>query len=1109
MALQRILSVTLCLAFLSACTKENPMDYLNKSDAKNKPLVSLTEEYLYSSAMQNASRTSSDALPFSSGDNKRVKLQWTETSLQIMETEKDARFKANKANDKLVLEIPVEHVDYKCDSDKYGECTNTEVEDTDKNWDQKNSFKVKLAEAKSGGLDLLPIAISQTVGEDCYNEISSQVLGFEITDTALNFQIRRNYTKKVNCMGLYEEVGDASVTGVFHYSLVKVNTVLSKDFKTITYPKLDENTFGFFSTEKKVLEIDNNTTEAGKTLIMNHWNPDRSEIVYYLSDEFNKPENQMVKDLTKQTVESLNQSLAQTGVKFRINLKEPAGKIPGDIRNSMIVLVEDPVAARVIGYGPQTEDPVTGEIISARTIMFLGTIKKTIKSTYEKILHAKKQDLLKVLADAKAKEEPTPDVAEENGGLVIEEGVLGGQARKKNLSGFTIGGMLKTKSEKIKSSYAQKISKIKKPKGVYTQPISSIVKNQIVRDFTKGATENVNREFISMDRKNQLKYMLESKNCAFSPSEAMIGTGISPALKNKFAANAKHWEFLTESEKQAVIDIILPEVWVPTLIHELGHNLGLRHNFQASEDKLNYFSNSELGQLKIDHQLPFSSVMDYGNDLQALPVLGKYDVAALKFGYLRTVETTEGNVIPVPESLNQLAATNKNLALKEYGYCTDEHTGVNAGCKRFDEGSSNLEITTNLIRDYYNDYTLRNFRRGKENMSLYDDPTYAARINSTFSDIRSMFETYERLKYRFQIPNDSPVWEEIDFLKDIKQATILGGQFFAQVLLTPDVKCAVVSDKNPSEIIGLYSLSFLGESEAMSCDKVELNPGFTVVGQGGKFINSKKDPDSENAYMDQIDVRGIWIDKMLAAKSLFNRQTGNSSFDKESDNYMDIPELQNLLVKTVLTLEMNEVSGPVELTLTTGEKIEVEAPYDVLEDHVIDKPIHPVIAEYLGVPYKERYLQETIGKIVAKEMVNGLGRESTGAAFSEALKVTRFEKPFVPSDGQTLKDLLNIDLGADVFYASQDNILATQAIQGIQISTLLGGIPEQKLAEIIKAREAGATEAPVDPTGDADAAALVRPAWKLPLDTVKQFAAGLIQSPENLEAILRYLPGNN
>ncbi|MCA9543919.1 MAG: hypothetical protein KC613_05995, partial [Myxococcales bacterium] len=101
---------------------------------------------------------------------------------------------------------------------------------------------------------------------------------------------------------------------------------------------------------------------------------------------------------------------------------------------------------------------------------------------------------------------------------------------------------------------------------------------------------------------------------------------------------------------------------------EVGHTLGLRHNFQGSYDSLNYpdaywrmreenlteaqtladiYRLSNQTEAQIDgqmKQLQYSSIMDYGfgwaNDLAGV---GKYDHAAMVFGYTSDVYRAEGS----------------------------------------------------------------------------------------------------------------------------------------------------------------------------------------------------------------------------------------------------------------------------------------------------------------------------------------------------------------------------------------------------------------------------------------------------------------------------------
>lgn len=99
-------------------------------------------------------------------------------------------------------------------------------------------------------------------------------------------------------------------------------------------------------------------------------------------------------------------------------------------------------------------------------------------------------------------------------------------------------------------------------------------------------------------------------------------------------------------------------IYEGTQLHEVGHTLGLRHNFEASTDTLNY--HKEYWGLKLDasgeianpwqrdtlaqsmgkiREKQLASVMDYTAKFNGRWAgLGHYDVAAIKFGYGDLVE---------------------------------------------------------------------------------------------------------------------------------------------------------------------------------------------------------------------------------------------------------------------------------------------------------------------------------------------------------------------------------------------------------------------------------------------------------------------------------------
>jgi hypothetical protein len=135
--------------------------------------------------------------------------------------------------------------------------------------------------------------------------------------------------------------------------------------------------------------------------------------------------------------------------------------------------------------------------------------------------------------------------------------------------------------------------------------------------------------------------------------------------------------------------------------HELGHVLGLRHNFAGSSQG-NLTSKQTMalltkliqGEAIDDTKQPSTSIMDYLINTERLFMTrpGPYDVAAIQWAYL-----SQGNTTPRPT----------------YRYCTDEDTndmelnadqGTMADCQRFDYGSDPLLSVINELEWAINGY---------------------------------------------------------------------------------------------------------------------------------------------------------------------------------------------------------------------------------------------------------------------------------------------------------------------------------------------------------------------------------------------------------------------
>lgn len=1010
----------LSVAMLAGCTKKVAYDYENKDDVHAKSEIDTKSEYLYVASTANSTRTSDVARPYWQGEEKLIKFQFAEKSLQVLELDRETRFSDNATNNKLVLEVPVEHIQFKCAEDKHGDCTNVETKDADLKWSSRSQFKPDFNSVKVTETNALPIELENLFTGNCYRETGSKLLGYEITSDKINFQIERTFSAGIDCLSQLNKLSDLTFSQVYHYSFVKLKSIATPDFKAINYPDTDEGTFGFFTTEYIKMDVDNNSSEKDKTVLMNHWSPKRKIIDYYLDAGFSKTENKALRKATQLAFDRVNAGLEEAQVDLRLKLHDNSGQVPGDITNSMIVLVEDPSAASVLGYGPTVANPLTGEILSGRVVMYKGILETYIKYTYNDLRRHK-------LAEGKQKALP----------MTVGKGIFLAPLSTPAVSQSQAAQQVEAKAKLIKNGSPFVGKNIK--------AIEETVKNYIKHSNVK---------------QNDAIYSA-SKHCLYMPEALGIDSKLSSGVSEIVGDDLRPWEELSSSEKKRIMDIILPATWVSVLIHELGHNLGLRHNFAGSEDKDNFYSLEEAAAKHMEFSSPYSSVMEYGsNELDNLTSFGKYDMAALRYGYNREVEVSGAQIVKLETSIEDLLAKNPSLQLRNYMFCTDEHVGANAGCKRFDAGTTYLEIAQQLISSYESKYYLRNFRNQRLHFSMLGDLNYAGAIDYTFDNLRTFFEVRERIKHMYNLPDNAPEWESIPFLKDLNDATKLSARFFMGVLTMPDATCAVAKAAAPNQIIAVETLSNLSKSAA-TCDEVELNPAYVVVGSYGKSFQSKKSRFATNSYLDQIDVRGIWPDKVLAARYLFGRKLGTYTFDRDTDNYTDILELQKEIAQMSKNLVLNQSVAEVTIRDLSGLPLVTgTVPVDTLRSNIIPEALAPQIARALGVPEKDSLFAQTFMKTIASQMQSTLTSVSSGRAIADMFKVHK-TNIVNPVNAVITEDTVSLNIGDQKYIANPENEVAHLLISNKKVLDLLSTLDAAKINEILSKRAQGEAK----PTG--------------------------------------------
>ncbi|MCB0342692.1 MAG: zinc-dependent metalloprotease [Pseudobdellovibrionaceae bacterium] len=196
--------------------------------------------------------------------------------------------------------------------------------------------------------------------------------------------------------------------------------------------------------------------------------------------------------------------------------------------------------------------------------------------------------------------------------------------------------------------------------------------------------------------------------------------------------------------------------------HEVGHNLGLRHNFAGTlaanitnEERDEHFYHYILTR-EVPHfrQVTLTStVMDYlgfaddvitGAMMQDRPDALDYDYDAIQWGY----------------NNRPLAKTNETL------FCTDSHAGSYIDCNRFDSGSDPMEyanwnrksaitkIAQGLVEDYIRAKTPLNEEARKELTEILPDPQSA--ISQFVSPLVSAASWYSEGVQSIQIERQFP-----------------------------------------------------------------------------------------------------------------------------------------------------------------------------------------------------------------------------------------------------------------------------------------------------------------------------------------------------------------
>ncbi len=366
----------------------------------------------------------------------------------------------------------------------------------------------------------------------------------------------------------------------------------------------------------------------------------------------------------------------------------------GDLRYSFIYWVARPHRSSPLGYGPSASDPITGEVFNANSFIYGAALDsyanyatdlvRLVNGDVEGERLALGQQLLAYHKNMKGLLEHTHDHHHK---LSQTSNTI-----TKNITNLkAIGDRLRKRAKDGRASFDWASANLKRlannPNNAavlagdpfkafglgFLSPSGQI--NQKILDHY-GPHRLASREFLKWSRDRMTR--LSKRNVFMSD---FLDDGIlsrAQKMKDMFRGDDGKVDYKKVYEK------LRADIYLAVTLHEVGHNMGLRHNFAGSADAINYhdqywklraetviqgdraprpfYKYTGLDGVKLRsaiekgmHEFQYSSIMDYGAGFASdLHGLGKYDRAAILYGYGDLVEVfKDGSTVLSPQQAKQ------------------------------------------------------------------------------------------------------------------------------------------------------------------------------------------------------------------------------------------------------------------------------------------------------------------------------------------------------------------------------------------------------------------------------------------------------------------------
>ncbi len=558
-------------------------------------------------------------------------------------------------------------------------------------------------------------------------------------------------------------------------SIAKVDTAWARDYEPLVYPNDLMSMFGFFRTERlnwdtkfgwddsAVIRLaqrhrvwqeyyrkQNGEPDTGNPIPVADRAP--KPVVYYFTpaaqmggqaryDEFWTPGREIENDYDRAFRRAIAAAKGTTPdlvpqmfylCNNPVKAGDPAGCLPpgktagfaprvGDLRYSFVNTVAQPVANGLLGYGPSSADPETGQLISGMSNTYTWGVDIYGRSVLDHILLLEGElNVTDYVSGVTMKNfvnnNPAWNLAQirqQNGALqsqlqgipqTRDESKGAWQRPTRRLSTLVeslqqSGGLPKNTRDELRTAADLLAQNPEVEAAVLDNPdvqadlvnlLPSVVQSRAQTDQSYlrqvSRTLLTNIQAANAWRKLRLEWASNnSVTLADFYDQTMVGLA-QAKMKRRLAliqdfngagdASCHDPKTCTIAESKTLADAavakeIRQEIWKATALHETGHTLNLRHNFQGSFDSINYpdqywalrkesLTVAQNGvdtlprtpadlktaldgtQTQLDngmHDYEYSSIMDYSGKIYGdWKGLGKYDEAAIIFAYSGTSE---------------------------------------------------------------------------------------------------------------------------------------------------------------------------------------------------------------------------------------------------------------------------------------------------------------------------------------------------------------------------------------------------------------------------------------------------------------------------------------